>query len=94
MNKQNDYILIEKESWQSILQLVNDLTTEVATLINKINPAPDVYTNKEVRELLHVNDKLIRKYRDDGLLEYSCKDGKYWYNKKNVENFLKKCRNK
>lgn len=94
MDKQDNYILIEKDSWQSILQLVNDLTTEVATLYKKNNPAPDIYTNKEIRELLHVNDKLIRKYRDDGLLEYSCKDGKYWYSKKDIEKFLKKCRNK
>ena len=49
-----------------------------------------VFDNKKLKELLGINDKLIKKYRDNGLLGYSRVGDKYWYTKEDVEKFLLK----
>ena len=50
------------------------------------------YDNKDIREMLKVNDKLIRKYRELGMLGYSQYGGKYWYSSEDIKCFLEKCR--
>lgn len=47
-------------------------------------------TNEDIRNLLGVNDRLIKKYRDSGFLKYSQERKKYWYSREDVENFLNK----
>ena len=47
-------------------------------------------TNEDIRNLLGVNDRLIKKYRDSGILTYSQIGNKYWYCREDVENFLNK----
>ena len=47
-------------------------------------------TNEDIRNLLRVNDRLINKYRDSGVLNYSQEGNKYWYCREDVENFLNK----
>ena len=47
-------------------------------------------TNEDIRNLLRVNDRLIKKYRDSGVLEYSQEGNKYWYCREDVENFFNK----
>lgn len=47
-----------------------------------------VYTNKEVRVLLGVDERLIRKYRDNGQLAYSRVHDKYWYRGTDIISFL------
>ena len=49
-----------------------------------------IYTNRDIRELLSVNDKLIRKYRNDGLLPYSLVGNKYTYSADDIQTFLKR----
>ena len=49
-----------------------------------------IYTNVEIRELLSVNEKLIRKYRDEGLLPYSCVGKKYTYTVDDIQTFFKR----
>ncbi len=51
-----------------------------------------IYDNKEIQTLLNVGDKLIKKYRDKGLLSYHQVDDKYWYTSTDVEAFLAKNR--
>ena len=49
-----------------------------------------IYDNKKIRELLGINDKLLKKYRDNGLLGYSRVGDKYWYSEQDIEKFLSK----
>lgn len=49
-----------------------------------------LYTNETLRELLQVEDKLIRKYRESGDLAYCQVGNKYWYTQADVEEFLSK----
>ena len=49
-----------------------------------------IYDNKKIRELLGINDKLLKKYRDNGLLGYSRVGDKYWYSEQDLEKFLSK----
>lgn len=55
-------------------------------------PAPKefkLYDNAELKALLHVGDKLIQKYRDDGLLSFHKVGDKFWYTQEDVDQFLK-----
>ena len=55
----------------------------------KIHLDPDaLYNNKEIRLLLGVDERLIRKYRDNGQLAYSRVHDKYWYRGTDIINFL------
>lgn len=47
-------------------------------------------TNDDIRDLLGVNDRLIKKYRDSGFLKYSQEGKKYWYSREDIEFFLNK----
>lgn len=49
---------------------------------------PIIYTNKTIKELLGIEDKLLRKYRADGLLAYTQVGDKFWYTQADVEKFL------
>lgn len=54
-----------------------------------LSTAKEVFTNKEVMELLGVKDKLLKLYRDNGMLSYSKVNDKYWYRRDDIEEFLK-----
>ena len=47
-------------------------------------------TNNDIRDLLGISDRLIKKYRDSGILKYSQEGNTYWYSREDVENFLNK----
>ena len=47
-----------------------------------------IYSNSEVMALLGVKDKLIKKYRDDGLSAYTQVGDKFWYTQNDVDKFL------
>lgn len=49
---------------------------------------PNIYTNEEIREILKVEDKLIRAYRDEGSLPYHRRGNKYWYTNEDIAQFL------
>ncbi len=49
---------------------------------------PKIYTNEDIREILKVEDKLIRAYRDEGSLPYHRSGNKYWYTNDDIEKFL------
>lgn len=75
-------------------------TTTLANLIGKIEELKEqvknihtpfsvkLYTNSQLKELLGVGDKLIKKYRDDGLLGYTQIGDKYWYSDTDIQQFL------
>ena len=69
----------------------NELKTSLGT--PKISIRKDaVYTNKEIRQILGVEERLIKKYRDDGLLTFHRVGDKYWYKGVDILKFLDKCR--
>lgn len=67
-------------------KLIENLQAKVDRAIHK--KGHPVYTNTELRELLGVGDKLIKKYRDEGLLGFSRVGDKYFYSEKDVIKFL------
>lgn len=67
-------------------QLLNEQVRELSKK-SKITEKK-IYTNSEIRELLGVQDKLIRKYRDDGKLAYHKEGDKFWYTQEDIDQFL------
>lgn len=47
-----------------------------------------LYTNHEICDILGINEKLLRKYRYNGLLSYSKYDDKYWYTQTDIDEFM------
>ena len=47
-----------------------------------------LYTNKSLKELLGVGDKLIKQYRDNGLLSFTQVGDKFWYSQADIDKFL------
>ena len=92
MIEKKEMLLIEKTQWETLVSKVRDLAQQVSVLKNSYMPQPQYYTNKELCELLGVEERLIRKYREQGLLAYSKVGDKYWYSQQDVLNFLEKTR--
>lgn len=59
--------------------------SQQATL--SVNSKP-VYTDKEMMELLHIDRKTLKKYRDEGLLSYTHPYDKYYYSQEDLQHFL------
>ena len=84
--------MIEKDFWESVCSRVAVLSQKMRVYEQTHLPAPKYYNNKEVQQLLSVDDKLIRKYRDEGLLGYTKAKGKY--SQKDIVDFLEKNKHK
>jgi len=80
----SDYLLIDK----TILEQLIKKAKEIGAAIPSTKRQSTVYSNKQVMKILHINDKLIRKYRELGLIGYSKVGDKYWYTRKDIEQFL------
>ncbi len=93
MNEKEELILIKESQLNSIIDKVRELKQEVRILRNKRQPTKRILTNDDMRELLRVNNKLLKKYRDSGLLGFSYSGGKYWYTQDDVSTFLKNTKN-
>lgn len=48
-----------------------------------------VYSSRQVCEMLGISDKLLARYRYDGLLTYSRVGDKYWYTQQDIDVFMK-----
>ena len=71
-------------------QLVASLVKEVASLKEYIQLSQKVvYTNKEVLELLDINPKTLKKYRDNGWLGYTQYGDKFYYTLDDLMQFMK-----
>ena len=80
----DEYVLIRR----NVLDKMLDQLSKADESFSITAPASEVYSNKQMMELLHINDKLIRKYREKGLIGYTRVGDKYWYSRKDVEAFL------
>lgn len=81
---------------RDVLQILQTLAK--SKIVNILRPMPQlvsgivspVYTSKDLMNILDVKDSTLRKYRDNGDLEY-CKFGdKIWYTQEHLNNFLHK----
>lgn len=79
--------MIDENVLSELVLTIDELKREVVEI--KREPAKKmVYTNEDLREMLGVNDKLIRKYRTEGLLSFTKIGDKFWYTWKDVEELL------
>ena len=83
------YELIDSEKLNQLILSIEVLNEQVRELSKKSKiTEKKIYTNNEIRELLGVQDKLIRKYRDDGKLAYHKEGDKFWYTQEDIDQFL------
>lgn len=81
-----NYILVDSSVICELREEVKSLRSELCSMsgmhINRI------YNNTEVKEILGIQDKLLKKYRDNGLLAYRQVGDKYWYTQSDIDQFL------
>ena len=94
MGDNKEYLLIEKEVWESVCSRVTALSQKIREYEQTHQPAPHYYNNKDLQQFLGVENRLVRKYRDEGLLGYTKVGGKYWYSQKDFADFLEKNKHK
>lgn len=87
----SDMAMIRVSDLADLTDLIKALVKEVKSLRNVVKPSQP-YDNKAVKELLGIHDKLLKRYRDDGLLGYSQVGDKYWYTRDDIDNFLSYCK--
>ena len=78
--------MVRADSLTELFNEVKSLRSELSTI--KVAPINKIYTNSEIKELLGIQDKLLKKYRDEGLLAYSQVGDKYWYTQSDIDQFL------
>jgi hypothetical protein len=70
---------------QKVEEEIRKMKPNLAIEPDNIKP---VYTNKEMLQLLGVDPKTLKKYRDEGLLGFSHPFGKFLYSYQDLMNFL------
>lgn len=90
-DKISDMAFVRVSDLTNLTSLVAVLVKEVKSLREFVNPSKPL-SNKEVKDLLNIQDRLLKKYRDDGMLGYSQVGDKYWYTQSDIDNFLTTCR--
>ena len=70
-----------------IRKVVHEELDTAQDCLNKASQKP-LYTNKELLELLDVNSKTLKKYRDNGWLGYSQAGDKFFYSADDLNHFL------
>ena len=81
----------EEGNIDRIIALLEKVSSEVSEFQN--DDTERIYTNKEIGELLQVDDRLLRKYRQKHLLPYSQFDDKYWYRQSDINTFFENIKN-
>lgn len=82
----SSFIVVRTDDLTELCVEVKNLRNELSTI--QATPTKRIYTNSEVKELLGIQDKLLKKYRDNGLLAYSQVGDKYWYTQSDIDQFL------
>jgi len=88
----DEYVLIKRSTLETLCSSITNIKKELDEIRKTHSVPKEYYDNKDIREMLKVNDKLIRKYRESGMLGYSQFGGKYWYSSEDIKSFLEKCR--
>ena len=83
------YEFIDSEKLNQLNLRIEILNEQVRELSKKTKiKEKKIYTNSKIREVLGVQDNLIRKYRDDGKLAYHKEGDKFWYLQEDIDQFL------
>ena len=90
-DKVSDMAFVRVSDLTNLTSLVTALAQEVKNLREYVNPSKPL-SNKEVKAILNIQDRLLKKYRDDGMLGYSQVGDKYWYTQDDIDNFLSYCK--
>ncbi|TGY04145.1 hypothetical protein [Muribaculum sp. NM65_B17] len=86
LNHSASLILVDKTVIDNLIQTVKELQSEIKTI--KVKPFKSIFNNQEIKGLLGIQDKLLKKYRDEGLLAYTQVGDKYWYTWDDIQSFL------
>lgn len=78
---------MNKDDLRQLMTSIDNLNKRLDE-IQECKIKPKIYTNEDIREILKVEDKLIRAYRDEGLLPYHRIGNKYWYTNDDIAQFL------
>lgn len=89
-NSENQTVTIEVDKFNKLVECVHSLADEVRGMRALGQSSTVIYTNKTIKEVLGVQDKLLKKYRDDGLLSFHQVGDKFWYTYDDVQQFLSK----
>lgn len=84
--KNTKNIMVRVDSLTELFNEVKSLRSELSTI--KVAPINKIYTNSEIKKLLGIQDKLLKKYRDNGWLAYRQVGDKYWYTQADIDQFL------
>lgn len=73
----------------------SEILRRILTILEDSSTSPPqtkfrVYSNTEIKELLNIKDRYLKKLRDNGFLGYSREGDKYWYTQEDVDKFLKR----
>lgn len=82
----NGLAVIPIENLVSLTEEVKALREGLKSMVTV--PTVQLYTNRTLKELLGVGDKLIKQYRDNGLLSFTQVGDKFWYSKADIDKFL------
>ena len=89
-NPENQTVTIEVDKFNRLVECVYALADEVRGMRSLCQSSTVIYTNKTIKEVLGIQDKLLKKYRDDGLLSFHQVGDKFWYTYDDVQQFLSK----
>lgn len=89
-NPQNQTVTVEVDKFNKLVECVYALADEVRGMRSLCQSSTVIYTNKTIKEVLGIQDKLLKKYRDDGLLSFHQVGDKFWYTYDDVLQFLSK----
>lgn len=79
-------LVVKADFIEALTSKIEQLSEQVFNL--STTKQPIIYNNTSIKELLGIQDRLLKKYRDDGLLAYHQVGDKYWYTREDVEQFL------
>lgn len=77
-----------EQSTNGLLEEFSSAVGALKALVSSIVQSKPIYNNKDMKAILGVSDKLLMKYRNDGLLSYSQVGEKFWYTQKDLEQFI------
>ena len=79
-------LVVKADFIEALTSKIEQLSEQVINLATAKQPI--IYNNTSIKELLGIQDKLLKKYRDEGLLSYHQLGDKFWYTREDVEQFL------
>ncbi|BES62830.1 helix-turn-helix domain-containing protein [Dysgonomonas capnocytophagoides] len=87
---EKEFIMIEKDVFNKMLERLVKFERFVNILYNKYNPNKDTkwLDTKEVCSILCVTPKTLQVYRENGKLGFSQIEGKILYLKSDIQTFL------